>query len=189
MGVPPVSNVSVGTNINAIPFAAYQAIYNEYYRDQNLIPEVDYKLIDGDNGVTWALRDKWTKMRNRAWEHDYFTSSLPFAQKGAAVDIPIGQIEDNVPVNVYRANDVTLTGAPINITVDGVNVNQPNIPPDTLWAETEGLDVGATTINDLRRAFRLQEWLEKNARGGTRYIENILATPRIYYRSENTSSN
>jgi hypothetical protein len=174
MGIPPNATANT-TNINMLPFAAYQAIYNEYYRDQNLIPEVDYKMPDGNqianNPSNWY---KLIKMRNRAWEHDYFTASLPFAQKGTAVDIPIGQIEDNVPVNVYRANDVTLTGAPINITVDGVNVNQPNIPPDTLWAETEGLDVGATTINDLRRAFRLQEWLEKNARGGTRYIENIL---------------
>jgi hypothetical protein len=174
MGVPPIANGQTNVQINALPFAAYQAIYNEYYRDQNLIPEVDYKLNDGDNANGWNNVNKWYRMRNRAWEHDYFTASLPFAQKGTAVDIPIGQIEDNVPVNVYRANDVTLTGNPINITVDGVNVNQPNIPPDTLWAETEGLDVGATTINDLRRAFRLQEWLEKNARGGTRYIENIL---------------
>jgi hypothetical protein len=170
MGVPPQNASGTTTNINMLPFAAYQAIYNEYYRDQNLIPEVNYKLSDG----TQTSYGEFLTMRNRAWEHDYFTASLPFAQKGTAVDIPIGQIEDNVPVNVYRANDVTLTGNPINITVDGVNVNQPNIPPDTLWAETEGLDVGATTINDLRRAFRLQEWLEKNARGGTRYIENIL---------------
>jgi hypothetical protein len=113
-------------------------------------------------------------MRYRAWEHDYFTSSLPFAQKGAAVDIPIGQIEANAPLKIYDPSNTTLTGSPSSPTVLSGSANQGNIPPGSLFAETEGLDLGATTINDLRRAFRLQEWLEKNARGGTRYIENIL---------------
>ena len=171
MGVPPWTGSAATNayNINALPFAAYQAIYNEYYRDQNLIAPVEYKLSDGAQSFEPLLTQRY-----RAWEHDYFTSSLPFAQKGSAVDIPIGQIEDNVPVKWYASGDTTLTGSPTSILVDGAQANEPNIPPDTLFAQTLGLEVGATTINDLRRAFRLQEWLEKNARGGTRYIENIL---------------
>jgi hypothetical protein len=173
MGIPTPPNSTPTVNINALPFAAYQAIYNEYYRDQNLIPEIDYKLNDGNNSITWADFNKWFKMQNRAWEHDYFTASLPFAQKGTAVDIPIGQIDGNAQVYLNNPNGgTTLTGAPYNAIAD--QLIDGSIDADALLANTDGMDIGATTINDLRRAFRLQEWLEKNARGGTRYIENIL---------------
>ena len=162
------------TFVNALPFAAYQAIYNEYYRDQNLIDPIDYKLIDGDNATSFGRVRELCNMRLRAWEHDYFTASLPFAQKGAAVDIPLGQIAENAPI--YRdSNDVTpttLTGTPYSVVVPGSN--SPTTSTD-LFAATGGLEVEPTTINDLRRAYRLQEWLEKNARGGTRYIESILS--------------
>ncbi|AXL15363.1 major capsid protein [Microviridae sp.] len=171
MGVPP-NNSSTSQWLTALPFAAYQCIYNEYYRDQNLIAPVDYKLVDGENGVNYA---ELFAMRNRAWEHDYFTASLPFAQKGQAVDIPIGAIEGNAPIYYEGSSGdspTVLSGSPYSKTVPP----QPSSTTSTdLFAQTDGLDVEPTTINDLRRAFRLQEWLEKNARGGTRYIENILS--------------
>ncbi len=175
LGVPPIDSVTgVTTNISALPAAAYQCIYNEYYRDQNLIDPVNYKLIDGNNALSYGRINELCGLRNRAWEHDYFTSSLPFAQKGAAVDIPLGQLSGNAPV--YRDSSsvipTTLTGTPYSVVVPGSN------SPDTstdLFAATGGLEVEPTTINDLRRAYRLQEWLEKNARGGTRYIESILS--------------
>ena len=171
LGVPPPPNGGLNTPINMLPFAAYQSIYNEYYRDQNLIAPINYKLIDGDNETSWARVRELTNLRKRAWEHDYFTASLPFAQKGAAVDIPLGEISGDVLVKTSGAT-TTLTGT-TNITVPA-GLPTPPYAPNQLYAETDGLDLQPTTINDLRRAFRLQEWLEKNARGGTRYIENIL---------------
>lgn len=170
MGIPNpaiVPNADTNKSISAIPFAAYQLIYNEYYRDQNLVGAVDYLLTDGSNQGNAAL----TTLRTRAWEHDLFTSSLPFAQKGAAVDIPIADFQ-NVPV-LFNADaaSTTLEGTPTDVPLD--NLEDPNLPAGSIFANTAELNAEPTTINDLRRAFRLQEWLEKMARVGTRYIEMI----------------
>jgi len=170
MGVPPIPVGGTSCKISAFPLAAYQAIYNEYYRDQNLIQPVDYKLNDGQNFVTDPDVARLCTLRNRAWEHDYFTASLPFAQKGAAVDIPLGAV--NGDANIYsNVGTTTLNGS----SGDPVVLGDSNPGLTDLWAQVDGLQVEPTTINDLRRAYRLQEWLEKNARGGTRYIESILS--------------
>jgi len=170
MGVPPIPVGGTSVAINALPFAAYQCIYNEYYRDQNLIDPINYKLVDGENSLGYTRINELCSIRNRAWEHDYFTASLPFAQKGAAVDIPLGAV--NGDANIYsNVGNTTLSGS----AGDPVVIGDSNTGFTDLWAQTDGLTVEPTTINDLRRAYRLQEWLEKNARGGTRYIESILS--------------
>ena len=172
LSVPPPPAASTGQLINALPFAAYQQIYNEYYRDENLVTPVNYELADGLN----AIGDFGT-LRKRAYAHDYFTACLPFAQKGAAVDLPLGDVKLKTNWDAY--------GTPVfldqNDTVDAGAISQVagGTPQILITGNKQAYDpkntltVSPTTINDLRRAMRLQEFLEKNARGGTRYIENI----------------
>ena len=188
LGVPPCPTGGTTENVNALPFAAYQKIYNDYYRDENLISDLaeDIKLVDGFNAAGELLT-----LRKRAWEHDYFTASLPFAQKGQSVDIPLGDVKlkdgwlgtaTDAPTFVDQNNDPATTGIletwdTYGSYTDGVIRGRSGSTYQTPLAydPKDTLTVGATTINELRRAEKLQQWLEKNARGGTRYIENILA--------------
>lgn len=173
LGLPNPAGTFEPATVSAIPFACIQMIYNEYYRDQNLISPVPFELIDGSNQANTAL---WT-LRNRAWEHDYFTSALPFAQKGPAVDIPIGGFNDvevmRDTAGVAGTSQITPTGgtypAAFNINVDA----SPDVSGDVLYAKTSDLVATQSTINDLRVAYRLQEWFEKAARAGSRYTEVI----------------
>lgn len=181
MGLPTTDPTPVDEQINAMPFAAYQMIYNEYYRDQNLEQPIDYKLNDGNN-----LPLELLKIRRRAWEHDYFTSALPWAQKGDPVPIPFEGNDVNVTYTrtgtggqVYTHNAAGIgtggvyTGGASGDTAylqDHTGKNLDYDPKGTLKAETSELE-NSSTINDLRLAIRLQDYLEKAARGGTRLTE------------------
>lgn len=181
MGVPRRTyGESDYVDVNALPFAAYQMIYNEYYRDQNLIEPVDFALTAGS--ITGTTLTSLLTQRKRAWSHDYFTSSLPFAQKGDDVEIPLGEVElKSIPLNdgaILRRIDNGSIPLGIDVQTDDATGELSNATTGGgIYAlDPNGtLEVGSTTINNLRRAFRLQEWLEKNARGGTRYIELILS--------------
>jgi hypothetical protein len=179
-----------------LSIAAYNKIWNEYYRDQNLQSELVDSLTDGENVAFGTSATSYAKsaVRQRAWQHDYFTSCLPWAQKGDAVTIPLGEFTD-VPIDYVNSGDPTITrkssdGAAINITgmfsqtisgqagslTDSTDTHLLSLDNSSnLKAKTSELTAEAADINSLRRAFRLQEWLERNARGGTRYIESILA--------------
>lgn len=198
LGLPIDVEIKDEDQVSAIPFAGIAMIYDEYYRDQNLQTALNETynhtandvgseayLVDGGNHLdSLFLQSRYNLYRS--WQHDYFTASLPFAQKGEAVEIPLFPDGIQMPVlrnNIGGENEINWTGTDDNSATQDLNVagSAPSrldwLPQDSLYATTtseqdEGMT--AATINDLRRAFKLQEWLEKMARGGSRYIEQIL---------------
>lgn len=175
-----------GIKVSALPFRAYQKIYNDWYRDNNLIDEVVVSTDSGEDTTTSLA------LQRRAWHKDYFTSALPWAQRGDPVYLPLGT---TAPV-VSNGNTISLTGQTHavqgNLGISGqsgtsdVNVLLRTLGglgtsvQDVRFGSVTGLQADLTTataatINDMRLAFQMQRFMEKNARGGARYIEWLLA--------------
>lgn len=198
----PTPTAAAGSNpitgdhtFDALPFRAYQLIYNEYYRDENLCPEVDIKKdVDGLIQDSDYLADL-TSIKYRAWEKDYFTSALPWTQKGdettiglsgnAPVDTPLVQEGEREALqfktsksgNIIAQEVGPLIGTPQEFAaglagrLDLTDTSQNSLHPTNLYADLS--QVNATTINELRRAIQLQQYKEVLARSGNRYIELI----------------
>lgn len=179
MGLPPGVDIDpLLVRLSALPFRAYNLIWNDWFRDENLQDSVTESYDDGaDASGDYALL-------KRGKRHDYFTSCLPWPQKGdTAVSLPLGT---SAPVDS--------TGVAFNWT-DGSTTNNLYAPDgadvqrsagsawstaNLQWGAITGLQADlssatAATINALRLAVTTQQFLERDARGGTRINEIILS--------------
>lgn len=182
-----------GLKVNALPFRAYAKIWDDWYRDENLQDSIIQSTDDlGDSNGTIP----WNTLLKRGKRHDYFTSCLPWPQKGDGVELPISGV---APVK-YGSSPVSLYP---NLTVDqnpfSTAVGEPAVafvgnpgmdaqlgvvnPSNGVLRKFNAMSAGnlyadlstsaAATINSLRMAFQLQRMLETDARGGTRFVELI----------------
>lgn len=199
MGVPPNMYSAGNTFLSALPFRAYNLIWNEWFRDENLQDSVE---VPKDNGPD--AFDTYYGVLKRGKRHDYFTSCLPWPQKGDPVSIGL---TGNAPVigdgtgigwdvgptgggNQYATmwrdgggNELKTSagsyGDPIGDTAVGSSHIRSGVvigltdDPDNSGVVADLSDVTAILVNDLRLAVATQQLLERDARGGTRYVELI----------------
>lgn len=167
--------------ISVLPFKAYAKIWNDWFRDPNLDDEVDLDTETEGASASW-MESVGNVLRQRGWERDYFTAALPFAQRGATVLMPLagtGSLNwtDAIPGGewVTFAGGVPATGnSQVTLAQTLADSAGAGIrPSDT--AVSVDIEGATTTINDFRRALAIQAWMENNARGGGRYIEQIQA--------------
>lgn len=205
-----------GMQVSALPFRAYQMIYNEFYRDENLELDLDINLSSGKITFDSDEYKKLLTLRDRAWAKDYFTSALPWTQRGPQQNVPIvgtGEVLESQHPSFVRGLGESISsyvdfGTPSSSSrssllfrdamesVGGQSplsqrgylgvLDQPGADSGVVAAidnsknlDLSGVEVslngGTFNINDLRRANRIQKWLERQARGGSRYIEALLA--------------
>ncbi len=172
-GLP--TKIAAAYNVNNLVGRGYNLVYNDWFRDQNLQNSV---VVDKDDGPD-AIADY--ELLKRGKRHDYFTSCLPWLQKGDAVELslgtsaPVESAGDGLP----RFDFGTTTNSIIAASATG-NLNQNQTGQATIGAtwndpklQTDLSSATASTVNELRQAVQVQKLLERDARSGTRYVEIV----------------
>lgn len=181
MGLPTIGQVLEGKTVShsALFLRAYNLIWNEWFRDENLQDSAVVDLGDGPDDINNY------KLLRRGKRHDYFTSALPWPQKGDSVPLPL---TGNAPVissgTELRFHNVPNGSSPMMINSSGaLRMADPSalsFDSAIFGGNRDGRNTGymadlsavtAATINQLRQSFQIQRLLERDARGGTRYTE------------------
>lgn len=164
LGFPTGVTLPVGYEPIDFPRRAYNFIYNEYYRDETLQTEL---VLDGNEDL-----------QNRCWEKDYFTSALPWQQRGTAPAMPVSgttnaaYTDPNLFTPATGAFNMQLSGTAADTRIYTTNSTARTNLINVLNSNVVDFSDATTfDIADLRLAFQLQRWLERNARGGVRYTE------------------
>lgn len=175
-----------GVKIDVMAFAAYQKAYMDYYRDRNFVADdlLTFPLPSGEI----AFPNGYADLRTRSYLHDYFTSALPFTQRGGEVLIPVDASVTYLRQSIVKRSDTGATLTNFDLLLG--TQTTPTYPPGSLGFSNDGgateqtagrienidsISNTTTTIGDFRSAYALQVWLERNAIGGSRYTESTQA--------------
>lgn len=179
-GLPTQISIPQADMPIALPFRAYNLIWNDWFRDENLQDSLDVKVDTTDDNISSYAIQK----RNK--KHDYFTSCLPNAQKGDTVNISLAGTAPVTGIGFPTGNRTTIPSGVVDTNGDsmaGLNgykadyyamyMQSTSTKPE-IYADLS--DVGGITINDLRDALSIQHILERRQRGGTRDVEILSNT-------------